>query len=108
MISAMIGDFSDGILVTGIAEWALNSSYSHKAERAADTFAIKRLNAANIDGSGLLRFFDKISKKSEKKQNSKASWACFQVIHARQNVSPTSEILRAGLEKCFRRRIGRH
>ena len=102
LISAMIGDFSDGILVTGIAEWALNSSYSHKAERAADTFAIKRLNAANIDGSGLLRFFDKISKKSEKKQNSKASWACFQVIHARQNVSPTSEILRAGPEKCFR------
>lgn len=67
LISAMIGDFSGGILVTGIAEWALNSSYSREAERAADTFAIERLNAANIDGSGLVRFFDKISKKSEKK-----------------------------------------
>jgi beta-barrel assembly-enhancing protease len=65
LISAMIGDFSGGILVTGIAEWALNSSYSRKAERAADIFAIERLNAANIDGAALMLFFDKISEKSE-------------------------------------------
>ena len=67
LISAMIGDFSGGILVTGIAEWALNSSYSRKAERAADVFAIDRLNAANIDGSGLVSFFNKVSEEAEKK-----------------------------------------
>lgn len=69
LISAMIGDFSGGILVAGIAEWALNSSYSRKAERAADVFAIDRLNAANIDGSGLVSFFNKASKQAEKKRD---------------------------------------
>lgn len=65
LISAIIGDFSGGILVTGIAEWALNSSYSRDAERETDSFAIERLNAANIDGTGLLRFFETLDETTE-------------------------------------------
>lgn len=71
LVSAIIGDFSGGILATGIAEWALNSSYTRDAEREADRFAIERLNATNIDGRGLLRFFEALDKESENRTEKK-------------------------------------
>ena len=60
LISAMIGDFTGGVLIAGIAEWVLNSAYSRDAEREADQFAIERLNAVGIDGNGLARFFERL------------------------------------------------
>jgi len=64
LISAMIGDFTGGILIAGVAEWALNSAYSRDAEREADDFAVQRLNAANVDGEGLALFFEHIMKEA--------------------------------------------
>ena len=60
LVSAMIGDFTGGVLVGALAEWAVNSSYSRSAERQADEFAIALLNAAGIDGGGLVRFFERL------------------------------------------------
>jgi beta-barrel assembly-enhancing protease len=69
LISGIIGDFSGGVLITGIAEWALNSSYSRNNERDADRFAISRLNAAGIDGHGLGRFFARLTEQSKDKSD---------------------------------------
>lgn len=66
LISAVIGDFTGGVLIAGIAEWALNNSYSRDAEREADAFAITRLNAVNIDARGLERFFARIIEERKK------------------------------------------
>jgi Zn-dependent protease with chaperone function len=62
LVSAVIGDFTGGVLIGAVAEWALNSSYSRDAEREADEFAITRLNAAAIGGTGLVRFFERLLK----------------------------------------------
>jgi len=60
LISALIGDFTGGVLIAGVTEWALNSAYSRGAEREADEFAIHLLNAVGIDGKGLARFFERL------------------------------------------------
>ena len=66
LISAVIGDFTGGVLIAGVAEWALNSAYTRDAEREADRFSIARMNAAGIDGRGLLRFFERLRKEESK------------------------------------------
>lgn len=65
LISALIGDFTGGVLIAGVAEWVLNSAYSRDAEREADQFAIDRLNAVGIDGKGLTRFFERLLEEYE-------------------------------------------
>lgn len=71
LISAMIGDFTGGVLIAGIAEWVLNSAYSRDAEREADQFAIDRLNAVGVNGEGLARFFERLlAEYEEDKENS--------------------------------------
>ena len=65
LISALIGDFTGGVLIAGVAEWVLNSAYSRDAEREADQFAIDRLNAVGIDGKGLARFFERLLEEYE-------------------------------------------
>lgn len=60
LVSAVIGDFTGGVLIGAVAEWAINSSYSRDAEREADDFAIERLNETGIGGAGLIRFFERL------------------------------------------------
>ena len=60
LVSAVIGDFTGGVLVSAVAEWALNSGYSREAERAADGYAVDRMNDAGIDPRPLADFLRRL------------------------------------------------
>ena len=60
LVGILTGDFTGGVLITGVAEWVLNSGYSRTDERAADRYALERLYAAGIDASGLEGFFARL------------------------------------------------
>ncbi len=59
LVGIVTGDFTGGILITGAAEWMLNSGYSRVDERAADDYALQRLYAVGIDSSGVERFYNR-------------------------------------------------
>lgn len=68
MTSMAIGDIAGGLLVAGLGKWMLNSGYSREAERAADRYAMKRLNAARIDSSGFEAFFARLHAEEERRR----------------------------------------
>ncbi len=63
VFSMFIGDFTGGSIVASVGEAMLDSSYSRDMEREADAFAVKMLEQANVDTSGLATFLAKVAKK---------------------------------------------
>ena len=63
MIGAVTGDMSaiDGI-VGNVAALVLILKYGREAEQEADRIALKMLNQANLQGEGLITFFERIQK----------------------------------------------
>ena len=70
LVSLVTGDVAGGILITGLGQWVLNSSYSRDAERDADRFALERLYAAGIDSRGLEAFLTRLLAQQEKGEGS--------------------------------------
>ena len=66
LVGLVTGDVAGGILITGLGQWVLNSSYSREAERDADRFALERLYAAGIDSRGLEAFLARLLTQQEK------------------------------------------
>ncbi len=65
LVGVLLGDLTGGTLTGGLAEWLLNSGYTREAERAADRFALARLEAAGIDSRGLAAFFARLAEKEQ-------------------------------------------
>ena len=57
LVSILIGDVTGGTLLGLGAEQIFNSTFSREDEREADQFAIRLLNQAGIEASGLGRLF---------------------------------------------------
>ena len=61
LLSMVLGDFTGGTIAVVLGERMMQASYTREAEAAADDFAIKMLNAAKVDTTGLARFFDYVA-----------------------------------------------
>lgn len=64
LIGFLLGDVTGGSVVVALAQFTVTSAYTREAEREADADAVDLLNGANIDGSGLIDFFDRLREKS--------------------------------------------
>lgn len=61
LLAMVLGDIAGGTILVAVSDQMLNSAYSRDAERAADAYALERLNAANVDSDGFGTFFDRLS-----------------------------------------------
>lgn len=61
IVSVILGDVTGGTLIGIIGDQVLQSSYSRRAETAADEFALAMMQAANISTAGFGDFFDKLA-----------------------------------------------
>ena len=62
LASLFFGDVSGGVVLGGLSQTLIDSSYQRDKERQADTIAITLLNRAGIDGSGMAEFFLRMGK----------------------------------------------
>jgi predicted Zn-dependent protease len=60
LLSMVLGDFTGGTIAVVLGERMMQASYTREAEAAADGFALKMLNAAKVDSTGMASFFDYI------------------------------------------------
>ena len=60
ILSLVVGDFSGGTLIYMLADQALNSSYSRRAESRADAYSVEKLQHGNVDLKGFVRFFKRV------------------------------------------------
>lgn len=60
ILSLVVGDFSGGTLIYMLADQALNSSYSRRAESRADAYSLEKLQNGNVDLKGFVRFFQRV------------------------------------------------
>lgn len=61
LLSMVLGDFTGGTIAVVLGERMMQASYTREAEAAADDFAIEMLNTANVDTTGMARFFDYVA-----------------------------------------------
>ena len=66
LLGLVLGDITGGALVVGVSETALNSAYSRDKERAADDFAIERMNQAGFDPGPMAGLLEELTKDSGK------------------------------------------
>lgn len=61
IVSIVLGDVSGGSVIGIIGDQLLQSSYTRKAEAAADAFALEMLQDAGINSAAFAGFFDKLA-----------------------------------------------
>lgn len=61
IVSIVLGDVSGGSAIGIIGDQLLQSSYTRKAEAAADAFALEMLQDAGINAAAVADFFDKLA-----------------------------------------------
>ena len=61
ILSLLLGDVAGGAVLVAVGDRLLNSAYSREAERNADAYALRMLNAAGISSEGFGDFFDRLA-----------------------------------------------
>ncbi|WP_022702570.1 M48 family metallopeptidase [Pseudorhodobacter ferrugineus] len=61
IVSIVLGDVTGGSVIGIIGDQMLQTSYTRKAEAAADEFGLAMLQAAKVDSAAFADFFDKLS-----------------------------------------------
>lgn len=61
IVSIVLGDVTGGSVIGIIGDQMLQSSYTRRAEAAADEFGLGMLQAANVNAAAFADFFDKLS-----------------------------------------------
>ncbi len=64
VLGLLLGDFAGGAVVLFLTERLIRANYGQEAERAADAFAVERLDAAGIDAGALATFFERMQEMS--------------------------------------------
>lgn len=65
LIGFLLGDITGGSVIAAAVQFTATAAYTRDAEREADTDAVALLNGSDIDGSGLVDFFERLREKED-------------------------------------------